>query len=107
MLVPRLDFLHHPIERCLKINPLPIRHTDEHEEDVGHLHVQVALGLACFLGLLPEAVVHLPSQLAHFLGEAGHVRQRVEVSLLELAYPGIDSGLEVGKGRESGVRSRE
>jgi hypothetical protein len=40
-------------------------------------------------------VVDLPRQLAHLFGQAGHVGQRMEVALLELADPGVNPLLGV------------
>src|SRR5687768_371706 len=43
--IPQLDLLHHPLERIVEIDPFPVGHADEHEDDVGHLHREVAVGL--------------------------------------------------------------
>jgi hypothetical protein len=62
-------------------------------------------------------VIHLARQLAHLLGEAGEVGERVEVPFPELADPGVDPALhgihrsgslpgDVGGGRLLAERER-
>ncbi len=95
-LVPRLDLLHHFLKRLIQIDPFPIGHADQHEENIRHLHREVALGLVRLLGLPPEAMVDLPRQLAHFLGQPGEIGERIEVALLELGDPGVYPALGFG-----------
>src|SRR6185437_14763437 len=87
--VSRLHLLHHPLERHLEIDLLPVGHADDDEQDVGHLHGQVAFAFARLLGLLAEPVIHLARQLTHFLAEPRDVGERVEIALLILAHPCI------------------
>src|SRR5262245_5648493 len=91
--VPRLDLVHHLAEGVVEIDPLTVGHADQHEDDVGHLHPQVAVGLTRLLGLPAKAMVHLAGQLAHLLAQPGHVGERVEIAFLELGDPGIDPAL--------------
>jgi len=50
-----------------------------------------------FLRLRTELVTHLAGQLTHFLGETRDVRERGEISLLELSHPLIDGLLRLAK----------
>src|SRR5512132_4574609 len=74
-----LHLLHHPGERLIEIDPLAVGHAAEHEEDVGHLHGEIALRLVGLLRLAAEAVIHLARQLTHLLGPPGELGERFEV----------------------------
>src|SRR5918995_4538898 len=53
-LVSGLDLLHHPLKSRVQVNRFAVRHTDQNEEDVGHLHGEITCGLLPLLRLLPE-----------------------------------------------------
>jgi hypothetical protein len=106
-IIPRLDLLHHPVERQLKVDPLTVGHADQHEKNVGHFHPQITLGLLRLLGLLPKSVIDLAGELTNLLGQPSQVGQRMEIPLLELAYPDGNSMLELSESLGSGVRSQE
>src|SRR5205807_452648 len=98
--VARGDLRHHPGERVVQVDVLRVGDADHDEQDVGELHGQGPLGFALFLGLFPEPVVDLASQLAHPFGEPGHVGERREVALLILTDPAVDRLLGVAQRHE-------
>src|SRR6185503_14138521 len=97
-IVTAFDLRHHSVERFIEVDALPVGHADQHKQDVGHLHPEIALWFVFLLGLLPEAVIHLPGQLANLLCQPREVGQWMEVPFFELLDPGIDSALRVAKG---------
>src|SRR6058998_3787754 len=91
------DLGHHLGERLIEIDALRIRDADDDEENVRQLHGDRARRLVRLLPLRAEAMIDLPRQLTHFLGEPGHVHERREVALLELADPPIHALLRRAK----------
>src|SRR5437763_570157 len=98
--VARGDLRHHPGERVVQVDVLRVGDADHDEQAVGEFHAQGTLGFALFLGLFPEPVVDLASQLAHLFGEPGQVGERGEVALLILTDPAVDRLLGFAQGHE-------
>src|SRR5207248_554966 len=99
--VARGDLRHHPGERVVQVDVLRVGDADHDEQDVGEFHGQGPLGFALFLGLFPEPVVDLASQLAHRFGEPGEVGGGGEVALLILTEPVVDRLMGCAKGQEA------
>src|SRR6267378_4487297 len=91
------DFGHHLRERVVEIDPLRVGDADHDEQDVAQLHGNRAGRFIGLLRLRTELVIHLAGQLTHFLGETRDVRERREISLLELPHPLIDGLLCLAK----------
>src|SRR5690606_1092463 len=91
--VAGLDLAHHPLKGLVQVDALAIGQADQHEQYVGHLHRDVALGLVALAGLLAVAMVDLAGELPHLLAEPGEVGERMEVAFLVLGDPRVDAGL--------------
>src|SRR5690606_11159922 len=85
-----------------QIDPLLVRDDQQHEEHVRQLDRQVLLRLVRLLDLVAEPVVHLARQLAHFLDQAGQVRERWPVAFLEPGDPGIHPLLRLAELHQEG-----
>jgi len=57
-----------------------------------------AISIVGLLGLPAEAVIDLARQFAHLFGQPGQVGERIEITFLELADPGVDTVLTGGEG---------
>src|ERR1041384_5274759 len=91
------DLGHHLREGLVEIDLLRVGKADHHKKNVRQLHRHRSGRFVCLLWLGTKLMIDFASQLPDFLGQARHVRERREITLLELADPLIDRFLRLTK----------
>src|SRR6267142_1267029 len=91
------DLGHHLRERVVEIDVLRVGDADHDEENVRQLHRHRSGRFVGLLRLGTELMIDFAGQLPDFLSQARHVRERREITLLELADPLIDRLLRLTK----------